>query len=40
MPKLVKNLWRVENSRHEVYWATSLSEAYMWLMRSECDGNA
>lgn len=37
---LVYNLYRAQNKRGVIHWATSMVEAQLWLIRSECDGNA
>lgn len=37
---MIHNLYRAQNSRGLIHWAQSRIEAQLWLIRSECDGNA
>lgn len=34
------NLYRAQNRYGKIHWAQSMTEAQLWLIRSECDGNA
>lgn len=40
MITLIHNLYRAQNKHGQLFWAMSRTEAALWLIRSECDGNA
>lgn len=40
MITLIHNLYRAQNKHGRIHWALSMTEAQLWLIGSECDGNA